>query len=169
MAAAWAAGDAARLTFVGDSTPACTSLTVSSASRVRQLAVAKAERKEYSKQALRLRERLARALRLGVAAQAKTTKPADAAPSVVSPAPRRRGRPSIEGCFQCRFLCRGGAVGRRGGRARTCGWPGSDEYQKWARLRLATRKKTLAGQAQGAAKEKGAVRGKGKQTLRKAK
>ena len=29
-----------RLTFVGDSTPACTSLTVSSASRVRQLAVA---------------------------------------------------------------------------------------------------------------------------------
>ena len=35
-----AAGDAVRLTFVGDSTPACTSLTVSSASRVRQLAVA---------------------------------------------------------------------------------------------------------------------------------
>ena len=132
----------------------------------RALATAKAERQEYTKQALRLRERLARSLRLGVAvkAQQKTTKHADAGPPVVSTAaPRRRGCPSIEGCFQCRFLCRGGAVGRRGGRVHTCGGPGSDEYQKWARLRLATRKKTLAGQAKGAAK------GKGKPTARKAK
>ena len=53
-------------------------------------------------------------------------------PAVAAAQPPRRpvGRPRIAGCFQCRFLARGGAVGRRGGKAHTCGGPASAEYQR---------------------------------------
>ena len=55
------------------------------------------------------------------------------------------GNPRPAGCFQCRFLARGGAVGRRGGRAHTCGGPASAEYQHWARVRITQRALTLGG------------------------
>ena len=111
----------------------------------------RAARAEWARAAHLLRLQLARASRrdrLGVAVSrrappaAAPTMPADAA---AQPSRRPVGRPRIAGCFQCRFLARGGAVGRRGGKAHTCGGPASAEYQRWARVRVTVRAQTLAG------------------------
>ena len=110
-----------------------------------------AGRDKWSRAARLLRLEYARAARhayLGVpvprrmphAAGAKA--PVDAAVQLPC---RPVGRPRIAGCFQCRFLARGGAVGRRGGKAHTCGGPASAEYQRWARVRATVRAQTLAG------------------------
>merc|ERR1712143_150399 len=111
----------------------------------------RAARAEWSRAAHLLRLQYARAARrehLGVAVSrsvpraAASKVPANAA---VQPPRRPVGRPRIAGCFQCRFLARGGAVGRRGGKAHTCGGPASKEYQHWARVRATVRAQTLAG------------------------
>ena len=134
----------------------------------------RAGRAEWSRAARLLRLQYARAARrehLGVpvprrmphAAGAKA--PVDAA---VQPPCRPVGRPRIAGCFQCRFLARGGAVGRRGGKAHTCGGPASTEYQHWARVRATVRAQTLAGQAAVGKGEKKSVTGTVKKKVKRA-
>ena len=111
----------------------------------------RAARAEWSRAAHRLRQQLARASRrdsLGLAALRRAsaaTAPTTPAPAAAQPPRKPVGRPRIAGCFQCRFLARGGAVGRRGGKAHTCGGPASAEYQRWARVRATVRAQTLAG------------------------
>ena len=120
------------------------------------LDLCKAERAEFAREAHRLRQKVARVSRREALGQGPPRKEsAPAAPLVAQPPPKKMGRPRIDGCFQCRFLARGGAVGRRGGKAHTCGGPGSAEYQRWARVRAAERAKTLAGRGV-------PVKGKGK-------
>ena len=133
-----------------------------------------AGRDKWSRAARLLRLEYARAARhayLGVpvprrmphAAGAKA--PVDAA---VQLSCRPIGRPRIAGCFQCRFLARGGAVGRRGGKAHTCGGPASTEYQHWARVRATVRAQTLAGQAAVGKGEKKSVTGTVKKKVKRA-
>ena len=111
----------------------------------------RAARAEWTRVAHLLRLQYARAARrqhLGVAVPRRASHAAAATASAdvaVQPPCRPVGRPRIAGCFQCRFLARGGAVGRRGGKAHTCGGPASKEYQHWARVRATVRAQTLAG------------------------
>ena len=111
----------------------------------------RAARAEWSRAAHLLRLQYARAARrehLGVAVSRRVPLAAASkvsADAAVQPPRRPVGRPRIAGCFQCRFLARGGAVGRRGGKAHTCGGPASTEYQHWARVRATVRAQTLAG------------------------
>ena len=110
------------------------------------LDMAKVERAEFAREAHRLRQKIARGGRREVLGQGQRQKGAAAAAPAAPVAPAKKmGRPPVAGCFQCRFLARGGAVGRRGGKVHTCGGPTSEEYQKWARVRAAVRAKTLAG------------------------
>ena len=118
--------------------------------------LAKAERVEFAAEAQTIRTKLARTTRRDcVGKPLEQAGPPRPSPPAPAPVKRKLGRPAIAGCFQCRFLARGGAVGRRGGKAHTCGGPGSAEYQRWARVRAAERAKTLAGRGV-------PVRGKGK-------
>merc|ERR1712143_123734 len=111
----------------------------------------RAARAEWSRAAHLLRLQYARAARrkhLGVAVPRRAPHAAASkvsADAAVQPPRRPVGRPRIAGCFQCRFLARGGAVGRRGGKAHTCGGPASKEYQQWARVRATVRALTLGG------------------------
>ena len=111
----------------------------------------RAARAEWSRAAHLLRLQFARAARrqhLGVAVSRRApfaAAPKTPAHAAAQPSRRPVGRPRIAGCFQCRFLARGGAVGRRGGKAHTCGGPASAEYQRWARVRVTERALTLAG------------------------
>ena len=111
----------------------------------------RAARAEWTRAAHLLRLQFARAARrehLGVAVSRRAplaAVPKMSADAAVQPPRRPVGRPRIAGCFQCRFLARGGAVGRRGGKAHTCGGPSSKEYQHWALVRATVRAQTRAG------------------------
>ena len=134
----------------------------------------RAARAEWSRAAHLLRLQFARAARrqhLGVAVSRRA--PLAAAPKIsadaaVQPPRRPVGRPRIAGCFQCRFLARGGAVGRRGGKAHTCGGPASTEYQHWARVRATVRAQTLAGHSAAGKGKKGGVCGTVKKRVKRA-
>ena len=134
----------------------------------------RAARAEWSRAAHRLRQQLARASRrdrLSLAAPRRastTTVPTTTVASATQPPRKPVGRPRIAGCFQCRFLARGGAVGRRGGKAHTCGGPASTEYQHWARVRATVRAQTLAGQAAVGKGEKKSVTGTVKKKVKRA-
>ena len=106
----------------------------------------KAARVEFGKEAQRLRQKIARTSRRGALGQGPPPKGSPpAAPVLAQAPPKKMGRPRLDGCFQCRFLARAGAVGRRGGKKHTCGGPGSAEYLRWERVRLDIRAKTQSG------------------------
>ena len=134
----------------------------------------RAARAEWSRAAHLLRLQYARAARrehLGVAVSRRVPLAAASkvsADAAVQPPRRPVGRPRIAGCFQCRFLARGGAVGRRGGKAHTCGGPASTEYQHWARVRATVRAQTLAGHSAAGKEKKRSVSGTVKKKVKRA-